>query len=206
MSEKMTKCKFCGNDLASNAKSCPSCGAKNKKPIFKKWWFWLIIVILLVGLISATGGGDDTGAETTAASSNGNSATQAVAETEKANDNALGSYQVEIKNARLTKNYEGKPVVVITYGFTNNSSEPAAFWLTIDDNAYQNGVGLEKAYVLKDGDPYDEANQDKEIKSGVTLDVDVAYILNDTETDVEVEAKEIISFSDEIVTRTFSIK
>lgn len=206
MSEKMTKCKSCGNDLASSAKSCPSCGAKNKKPIFKKWWFWLIIVILLVGLISAAGGGDDTDAETTAASSNGNSATQAIAETEKVNDNDLGSYQVEIKNARLTKNYEGKPVVVITYGFTNNASEPAAFWLTIDDNVYQNGVGLEKAYVLKDGDPYDEANQDKEIKSGVTLDVDVAYILNDTETDVEVEAKEIMSFSDEVVTRTFSIK
>lgn len=205
MSNKMTKCKSCGNDLASSAKSCPNCGAKNKKPIFKKWWFWLIIVIVLIGIIGASGSGDDTGAGTNAASSDGNSVTQAVVETEKEQDNQLGSYQVEIKNARLTKNYEGKPVVVITYGFTNNSSEPAAFWLTIDDNAYQNGVGLEKAYVLKDGDPYDEANQNKEIKSGVTLDVDVAYVLNDTETDVEVEAKETISFSDEIVKRTFSI-
>lgn len=206
MSEKMTKCKSCGNDLASSAKSCPNCGAKNKKPVFKKWWFWLIIVIVLIGIISAAGGGEDTNGETAMVSSGVNSVSQAVVETEAAKDNQLGSYQVEIKNARLTENYEGKPVVVITYGFTNNSSEPAAFWLEIDDNVYQNGVGLEKAYVLKDSDSYDEANQNKEIKSGVSLDVDVAYLLNDSETDIEVEAKEIISFTDDVVTRTFSIK
>ena len=58
MSEKMTKCKSCGNDLALSAKTCPSCGAKNKKPIFKKWWFWLIIVIVLIGIVSASGGDD----------------------------------------------------------------------------------------------------------------------------------------------------
>lgn len=206
MSDKMSKCKSCGNDLASSAKSCPNCGAKNKKPIFKKWWFWLIVVIVLIGVIGASGGGEDTGTETTVAPSVGNSISQAVVETEAIKDNQLGSYQVEIKNARLTKNYEGKPVVVITYGFTNNSSEPQAFWLTIDDTVYQNGVGLEKAYVLDDNDPYDEANQNKEIKSGVTLDVDVAYILNDTETDIEVEAKEIVSFTNDVVTRTFSLK
>lgn len=206
MSDKMKKCKSCGNDLASSAKSCPNCGAKNKKPIFKKWWFWLIVVILLIGVIGASGSGEDTGTETTAAPSAVNSISQAVVETEAIKDNQLGSYRVEIKNARLTQNYEGKPVVVITYGFTNNASEPQAFWLAIDDTVYQNGVGLEKAYVLDDNDPYDEANQNKEIKSGVSLDVDVAYILNDTETDIEVEAKESISFTDDVVTRTFSIK
>lgn len=206
MSEKMTKCKSCGNDLASSAKNCPNCGAKNKKPIFKKWWFWLIIVIVLIGIISASGGGDDTGAETTSAASDNNSVSQAVVETEAAKDNELGSYQVEIKNARISENYEGKPTVVITYGFTNNSSESAAFYIAIDETVYQNGVGLERTYTLKDGDPYDEANQSKEIKSGVTLDVDVAYVLNDTETDIEVEAKETFSFTDDVVSRTFSIK
>ena len=29
---KMIKCKTCGADIASSAKSCPGCGAKNKKP------------------------------------------------------------------------------------------------------------------------------------------------------------------------------
>lgn len=44
---KMIKCKTCGADIASSAKSCPSCGAKNKKPFFKKVWFWVLIVIII---------------------------------------------------------------------------------------------------------------------------------------------------------------
>jgi RNA polymerase subunit RPABC4/transcription elongation factor Spt4 len=55
MSAKMIKCKVCGADIASNSKSCPNCGAKNKKPVYKKWWFWLIIVVLLICIISSAG-------------------------------------------------------------------------------------------------------------------------------------------------------
>lgn len=58
MSEKMTKCKSCGNDVATSAKSCPNCGAKNNKPIYKKWWFWLIIVVVLIAVIGASSGDD----------------------------------------------------------------------------------------------------------------------------------------------------
>ena len=43
----MTTCKVCGNELAKSAKRCPHCGAKNKRPIYKRWWFWLFIAIVL---------------------------------------------------------------------------------------------------------------------------------------------------------------
>ena len=122
------------------------------------------------------------------------------------NSDTLGQYKVEIKDARLTKDYENKPAVVVTYGFTNNAEEAAAFEWTFEDVVYQNGVSLEYAYFLADGDPYNEANQSKEIKNGVTLDVEVAYVLNDATTDIEVEVSELISFSDAVVSRTFSIK
>lgn len=56
MSEKIIKCKVCRNDIAKEAKTCPSCGASNKAPIYKKWWFW--ILILFVSIILA-GTGDD---------------------------------------------------------------------------------------------------------------------------------------------------
>ena len=56
MSKKMTTCKACGQEIAKSAKVCPHCGAKNKKPFFKKWWFWAIIVILIASL--GTSGGD----------------------------------------------------------------------------------------------------------------------------------------------------
>lgn len=165
MSEKMTKCKSCGNDIASSAKNCPGCGAKNKKPIFKKWWFWLIIVLVLIVIIGTTGG-DDTDTGATNAASGDSSVSQAVVKTEANKDNKLGKYQLEIKNARMTETYDGKPAVVITYGFTNNSDKPASFYVSIDENVYQNDIGLNEAIILTSSDDYSSDNQRKEIKTG----------------------------------------
>lgn len=47
---KMIVCKTCGAEIAKSAKSCPHCGAKNKKPVFKRWWFWVIVIALLGSL------------------------------------------------------------------------------------------------------------------------------------------------------------
>lgn len=52
MKTKLASCKACGQMIAKNAKVCPHCGGKNKKPIFKKWWFWLIVVILVASFAS----------------------------------------------------------------------------------------------------------------------------------------------------------
>ena len=51
MANKLINCKTCGAEMASNAKVCPQCGAKNKKPIFKKWWFWVLVVIIIGSII-----------------------------------------------------------------------------------------------------------------------------------------------------------
>ena len=53
MSNEHKKCEVCGAEMAKNAKTCPSCGAKNKKPIYKRVWFWIIIVILVAAAASA---------------------------------------------------------------------------------------------------------------------------------------------------------
>lgn len=140
-------------------------------------------------------------------SSEGETSTQAAGEAEKNNgNNNIGNYSVEIKNARLTKNWENKDTVVITFGFTNNAENPASFMTAFQYDVYQNGVGLERAYTLNDSDNYDEANQSKDIKKGASIDVEVAYILNDTETDVEVEVGDWLGLSDDKVSRNFSIK
>ena len=56
MSNKIKQCKVCGKDIATSAKVCPYCGAKNKKPIYKRWWFIVIIVFIVLGAVF--GGGD----------------------------------------------------------------------------------------------------------------------------------------------------
>ncbi len=125
--------------------------------------------------------------------------------TENTDNTRLGDYGVEIKSCRLDKDYEGDPVAIITYGFTNFDSDPAAFYTSLSETVYQDGVGLTEAYILDDDSDYNSDNQMKEIKTGVTLDVEVAYELNNEASDLEVEVTEWISFSDDKITKTFKI-
>ena len=57
MATKMMACKTCGEQIATSAKSCPKCGAKNKKPIYKKVWFWVAIVVIVIIIAASSGAG-----------------------------------------------------------------------------------------------------------------------------------------------------
>ena len=121
--------------------------------------------------------------------------------------NELGDYRVEIKDCRLAKDDSGKDLIIIQFGFTNNSDDPTAFLYAFAYEAFQNGIGLTEVMeeTIKAAD-YTDADQVREIKKGTSLDVEVAYELNDTDTPVEVEVSELISFSDKKVTKTFTIQ
>ncbi len=69
---KLILCKSCDAEIAASAKTCPHCGAKNKKPFYKKAWFWVLVVFLLIGMA----GGDEEATEPTSAT-----ATESIAET-----------------------------------------------------------------------------------------------------------------------------
>ena len=47
MKTKLIKCKACDAEIAKTAKCCPHCGAKNKKPIYKRVWLWVLVVIVI---------------------------------------------------------------------------------------------------------------------------------------------------------------
>ena len=142
----------------------------------------LIAAFFLVAAGSGEGGTSDQGG------GNANTAT-------KGND-AIGKYSVVIDSCRLAKDFEGKSVVIVKYIFTNVSDdEPAAFYVTFDTAVYQNGVELNEAYFLDDNANYDAENQTKAIKKGAKLEIEVAYKLNDTTTDIEVEVEELFSFN-----------
>lgn len=61
---EMTKCKTCGEEIAKSAKICPKCGAKNKKPIYKKWWFYVLITIAAIIIIASVSGGNKNNSHT----------------------------------------------------------------------------------------------------------------------------------------------
>lgn len=117
----------------------------------------------------------------------------------------LGDCNIEIKSCRLAEDFEGKKVVIVTYGYTNYDDTATSFMSAVNDQAYQNGVGLNESYFVAESANYSADNQSKEIKKDASLDVEVAYELNDESTDVEVEVTQLISFDDKKVTKMFKI-
>lgn len=126
-------------------------------------------------------------------------------EVEKA-DNKLGDYSLEILGCRLAKDYADKDIVIVKYAFTNNGDDAASFSFAFDDSVFQNGVGLNDCFMAADSANYSADDQRKEIQKGASLEVEVAYELNDTETKIDVEVSELISFSDKKITKSFDIK
>lgn len=155
--------------------------------------FLTLLALLLLTLSSCVDTGNTQDQGTGSASSNNSS------------NSALGDYDVIIESCRLATDYEGEPIVIVKYKFTNNSDEPACFAWSLEYDAFQDGIGLNECYFADDSANYSSDNQIKEIKKGASLYVEVAYELNNSTTDVEIEVSELISFSDKKITKTFSI-
>ena len=161
----------------------------------KKLTVALSIVLVLMFATFALGSGEDKSTDQGTGSADSTTAA--------AN---LGDYNVEIKSCRLAKDYEGKDVVIVKYVFSNVSDdEAAAFYTSVSADVYQNGVGLNSAYILEDNANYSADNQTKAIKKGATIEVEEAYELDDTTTAIEVEVSEWISFNDTKITKTFTL-
>lgn len=171
---------------------------EKKKKKKKKWIIIAVIaaVIIIIAVISSAGSGDKSTPDTPATNSS------VEADTTEATNNTVGDYGCVIKSAKLTKNWEGKDTVLLTYEFTNNSSSPASFDVALIDHVYQDGIGLETAFLSDD----DTDLLDVEIKPGVSKDVRKAYLLRNTSTDLEVEISELISFSDEKIVTTVKLE
>ena len=158
---------------------------------------WLIAVLVVAMFaVFALGSGESETADQGSGSAN----TKATVASE------IGKYSVVIDSCRLAEAYDGKPVVIVKYIFTNVADEnPTSFMVAFDDAVFQEGVGLNPAYILDDSANYSSDNQMKEIKKGASLEVEVAYELNDQEKEIEVEVMELFSFNDKKLTKTFSI-
>ncbi len=119
-------------------------------------------------------------------------------------DGNLGDYKIEIMSCRLNRNVLDEDIVIVKYAFTNNGDNPASFAGSLEANVYQNDIGLNE--TIFGDDDYQSDARFKEIKKGATLELEIAYKLDDKTTDIEVEVKEFFSFSDKVITKSFSIQ
>ncbi len=116
MSKKITNCKVCNAEIASNAKVCPSCGAKNKKPLFKKPIFWIaVVVILFIAIGSASSSSEEPVNASTSQSS--------VQDNTKKNETTEAKTTVE----QTTENLEEFKTKCISYKYSDIARQPSNY-------------------------------------------------------------------------------
>lgn len=117
---------------------------------------------------------------------------------------SLGDFGVEIHDYVITEDRNGTPVILIAYTFTNNSDESESAAHNLYFEAYQNGIGLDGAYFVE-YDGYDVEAEMRDVKNGVSVDLMAAFTLSDPTAPVQFEVTELISFSNDVIGKTFYI-
>lgn len=123
-------------------------------------------------------------------------------EPKKSEEKQPDKYEVTIGTLTQITDFNGDPAAKITFNFTNNSDEAAAFIGSVYVEVYQDGQQLEVA-VVTSGDVNMESFLTK-IKTGTSLDVEQAYKLISS-SDVEVEVYPLFG-KDKLAAQTFSLQ
>ena len=121
-------------------------------------------------------------------------------EPKKSEEKQPEKYEVTIGTLTQIADYKGDPAAKITFNFTNNSDETAAFMSSVRVEVYQDGQQLENAVS---SDVNWESSMTK-IKTGTSLDVEQAYKLISS-SDVEVEVYPLFG-KDKLAAQTFSLQ
>lgn len=130
MSKKLGVCKACGKEIARDAKTCPHCGAKNKKgfPVL----LGILAVIVIVAVLSSGGedepkrvdGGNDVNAGQIDDSKQNNNKEFGVGETVELNGVMVTLVGVtESTGSTYNKPTEGNVFVLCEFEIANNSDE-----------------------------------------------------------------------------------
>lgn len=171
----------------------------------------VVLSVIFVSACSATGTSSSAaGGKNTTSSSNADSKSNAFSssksqQSSQASDSGtLGNYNVIIESARISKDYQSKGAIIVKYKFTNNGSDAASFLASLHPQIYQDGVQLENAIIMDDK-TYNAEDSMKNIKSGVSIEVEEPYLLTSETSSVDVEVTELINFSGKKVVKTFDL-
>lgn len=140
---KMKNCKYCGAEIAKNAKTCPSCGAKQKKPTAL-----IIALIIAVIIIISLTSGNSSGAKKVGEAGTQNSVAPQTQAPSK--DIFQVGDIVELDDIKVTlvgvtesngENYlvapeEGNVFILCEFNIENNSTEDIAVSSLLSFEAY----------------------------------------------------------------------
>ena len=114
--------------------------------------------------------------------------------------------QIEIDSYRLCESAYGEDIIIVKYLLKNNSTEATSLWYEGDFYVYQNGVSLTEYYeeLPKECD-YNMDDQNRNVKGGYEFYAEIAYELEDTDADVEVEVDDY-GWTDTKKVKVFKLK
>lgn len=154
-------CNKCGNEISSESKFCPECGAKLNPQISKKSRKYLIItativvfVFVLLSILNNIGGVSKDGA-------------------------------VEIEKAKFTYDlYSYDAILIVVYNYKNTTDNAASFAEFCTTRAYQDGIECKSTLANTYGfENYQEYNK---VQSGHSYQLFMAYKLIDSDKTVNV--------------------
>lgn len=131
-------------------------------------------------------------------------ASSAASEVQNSDSGTIGDYSVTIESARLAKDYQSKPVAIIKYKWTNNSDDANSFEGALNQQVFQDGVQLDPAFSIEDK-AYNTDDGLREIKKGVSLEVEKAFALSNTSSPIEADVTDFLGLSEQKVTKNFDI-
>lgn len=155
----------------------------------------LLMAIMMVFALAACGGAPSDNADTS-----GDKEQKGEEVVKNSGEGQLGDYYVKITGYELAEDYDGNPVIIINYDFTNNSEETTSAAFATVFELFQNGVQLETAFLMDYPEGYNGDNYMKDIRPGTTISVSQDFVLEDASSEVEVEVTEFVSFNDDMIT------
>lgn len=111
---------------------------------------------------------------------------------------SLGEYELLYKDAKIMEDSDGDDALVLSVDFVNNSKDITSYVWSIFHTAVQNGTELDDAVVFVDNDSYDliSDSQLTEVKPATTLEIQLAFVLVDAVSEVEVNFEELAGDKD----------
>lgn len=88
----------------------------------------------------------------------------------------------------------GRSVIIVSYSWTNKTGSETSAIYNVSIHAYQHDIELERAYFAD----IDDELQQRNVKPGVSVDLEEAFYVDDPGEEVSVEATPWINLSDEI--------
>ena len=98
----------------------------------------------------------------------------------------IDEYVVEITDAFLDNSY-----LVVTYDFTNNSSQETSFIVSIENKCWQNGIEIPEDFFTN----YDTTRDLTNIKPGATISVQKVFDIPDIQGPVELSFAPFFDFT-----------